>query len=157
MSTAMISLSPATVTMVAALGVLCTLLYLEHKYSSYPSGDSASSPGRLLKGTVTKSHFVNTQTVSLHDCKRELLPPHLTSIESTKEPVDYVLTTAYGYTPHVIRAFLKTFRKHNQAARIVILVNPDQVGPSTWQHLFVLVQGYLLGCSGLRVSMHQHP
>ena len=66
--------------------------------------------------------------VSLQDCKREQLPAYLHSAGATDgEPVDYLLATAAGYKPYDMRAFLATFRKHNQAARIVIFVSPTQV------------------------------
>ena len=66
--------------------------------------------------------------VSLQDCKREQLPAYLYSGGATDaEPVDFLLATAAGYKPYDMRAFLATFRKHNQAARVVMFVSPTQV------------------------------
>lgn len=69
-----------------------------------------------------------THPVSLQDCKREQLPAYLYSGGATDaEPVDFLLATAAGYRPYDMRAFLATFRKHNQAARVVMFVSPTQV------------------------------
>ena len=69
-----------------------------------------------------------TAAVSLQDCRRGQLPEYLQAgAAAAAEPADYLLTTAVGYKPYEIRAFLTTFRRHNQAARAVVLVAPEQV------------------------------
>ena len=69
-----------------------------------------------------------TAAVTTRDCRREQLPLYLqTGAAVTDKPADYLLTTAVGYKPYEIRAFLTTFRRHNQAARAVVLVAPEQV------------------------------
>ena len=75
--------------------------------------------------------FLNRQAVSRQDCKHALQPRHLQvgSARSAQEPVDYVFTTAAGYTTYLTRAFLKTFRVNDKEARVVVLVAPDHVRP----------------------------
>ena len=69
-----------------------------------------------------------TRPVTLQDCRQEQLPAHLLGGGATDtEPTDYVLTAATDYKPYVMRAFLNSFRRHNDAARIVVLVSPNQV------------------------------
>ena len=69
-----------------------------------------------------------TAAVSLRDCRHEQLPAYLqTGAAVAAKPADYLLTTAVGYKPYEMRAFLTTFRRHNQAARVVVLVAPEQV------------------------------
>ena len=109
------------------LSVVGILLFLKHTVDS-----SSGQLGTRRNGPQTapaEDTFRNTQAVSRRDCKHELQPPHLQegSAKSAKTGVDYVFTTAVGYTPYQTRAFLKTFRKHNQVARIIVLVTPNQV------------------------------
>ncbi|KAK9834876.1 hypothetical protein WJX81_005701 [Elliptochloris bilobata] len=106
------------------LSVAGILLYLKHTIDS--SGGQLRGGRGLAKSAPAADPFINTQAVSQQDCKLELLPPHLATAEGASKPADYVLTTAVGYTPYQTRAFLKTFRRHNQEARIVVLVAPDQ-------------------------------
>ena len=109
------------------LSMVGILLFLKHAV------DSSSGQLRARRGgpqpAPAQDPFINTQAVSRQDCKREPQPPHLQlgSAKSAKKQVDYVFTTAVNYSPYQTRAFLKTFRKHNQEARIVVLVAPDQV------------------------------
>lgn len=72
------------------------------------------------------------QAVSMRDCRREQLPAHLLAGSAAGgEPADYIFGAAVNYPPYNTRAFLTTLRQHNQAARVVLLVAPDQVGPAT--------------------------
>ena len=76
----------------------------------------------------TKAPHTLTAAVSLRDCKRKQLPEYLQAgAADVAQPADYLLTTAVGYKPYEMRAFLTTFRRHNQAARVIVLVAPDQV------------------------------
>ena len=69
-----------------------------------------------------------TTAVSLRDCRHEQLPDYMQpGAAAAAEPVDYLLTVAVSYRPGEMRALFNTFRRHNQAARLIVLVGPDQV------------------------------
>lgn len=68
-----------------------------------------------------------TRPLSLHGCRRDQLPAHLTSAAAATEPADVLMTAASWYSPYKTRTFLRTFREHNQAARILMFVDPIQV------------------------------
>ena len=116
---------PAAAIVVLGLACMALICLLADRRSfgdtpgvSQPTALSLAKPAAAPDAT----HFRNTQAVSQRDCKA--LPREPAS--GSSPPLDYLLTTAYSYTPYQTRAFLKSFRAHNQAARIVMLVSPGQ-------------------------------
>ena len=111
------------------LSVVSILLVLKDTVDSSSSLLTARRGGP--QSAPAADPFLNRQAVSRQDCKHKLQPRHLGSgsARSGQEPVDYVFTTAAGFTTYQTRAFLKTFQIHNMEARIVVLVAPDHVHP----------------------------
>ena len=104
-------------------------------------GTAKSAVGTLHSRRPPAPHKI-TEAVSARDCRRDQLPRHLRETVPT-EPMDFLMTTGYGYKPYNTRAFLSTFRRHNREARVVVLLAPDQVRPvavaaDAWHFLVVL-------------------
>ena len=87
-------------TMLSVVGILL-FLKREVDSSSGKLGPRRGGPQTAL----AEDPFRNTQAVSQQDCKRELQPLHLQlgSVKTAKKGVDYVFTTAVGYTPYQTR------------------------------------------------------
>ena len=107
--------------------IVLLVLFLKSEFSSSSRKASGTLRASPAEAAASAEHFANVSPVSRQECKRGLLPAHVAKEAGDKQPADYVLSTAYGYSPYQMRAFFKTFRRHNQAARILVLVSPEQV------------------------------
>ena len=74
-------------------------------------------------------HQPVVEPVSHRDCPLQPLRALQQAPGLAGPPADLLLAAAFNNEPHAARAFLSTFRQHNQAARLILLVFPAQVPP----------------------------
>lgn len=110
----------------AGILLLCCLVDLSTASANFElkqAHQEASVPHRHVHG----SRRALAKSVSVQDCKHVQLPLHLTSATTAAEPADYLFTAASGFTPYITRPLLRTFRQHNQAARVLVFLDGAQV------------------------------
>lgn len=122
--------------MLLTASVLCTALSACAQTEVWPShqplqhGTGSHKADELVQHLPIKQHAHHqplVEPVSHRDCP---LQP-LRALQQAPGPaglqVDVLIAAAFNYEPHTARAFLSTFRRHNQAARLILLVFPAQV------------------------------
>ena len=111
--------------------VLLVVAQAELDFTTDQNGMTHASKEAVMHYIRVRGHSnALTRPLSLHGCRRDQLPAHLTSAAAATEPADFLMTAASWYSPYKTRTFLRTFRKHNQAARILMFVDPIQVAQS---------------------------
>ena len=123
--------------MLLTASVLCTALSACAQTEVWPShhplqhGTGSHEADELVQHRLlTKRHAHHqplVEPVSHRDCPLQPLRALQQAPGPAGLPADVLMAAAFSYEPHMARAFLSTFRQHNQAARLILLVFPAQV------------------------------
>ena len=126
--------------MLLTASILCTALSACAQPGVWPGhqplqhGSGSPQADELVQRLATPRHARHhalVEPVSHRDCPLQPLRALQQAAGRAGPPVDVLIVAAFSYEPHTARAFLSTFRRHNQAARLILLVFPVQVPSRT--------------------------